>query len=58
MTKELSVENLRRRAEPSGLHCKTTEELTPLEGIIGQGRAVKALRFGLDIKEEGFNIYV
>lgn len=58
MIKELSVENLRRRAEPSGLHCKTTEELTPLEGIIGQGRAVKALRFGLDIKEEGFNIYV
>lgn len=58
MIKELSVENLRKRAEPSGLHCKTTKELTPLEGIIGQRRAVKALRFGLDIKEEGFNIYV
>jgi lon-related putative ATP-dependent protease len=58
MIKELSVENLRKRAEPSELHCKTTKELTPLEGIIGQRRAVKALRFGLDIKEEGFNIYV
>jgi hypothetical protein len=29
-----------------------------LETIIGQARAVKALRFGLGIKERGFNIYV
>jgi lon-related putative ATP-dependent protease len=33
-------------------------ELEPLTEIIGQDRAVKALHFGLDIKEEGFNIYV
>jgi lon-related putative ATP-dependent protease len=29
-----------------------------LKEIIGQGRAVKALRFGLRIKTKGFNIYV
>jgi lon-related putative ATP-dependent protease len=29
-----------------------------LEEIVGQERAVKALKFGLDIKEQGFNIYV
>jgi lon-related putative ATP-dependent protease len=40
------------------MHCETTEELTPLEGIIGQERAVRALLFGLEIKEQGFNIYV
>jgi len=38
--------------------CETTKELSPLEQIIGQERAVKALKFGLDIKERGFNIYV
>lgn len=38
--------------------CDSTEELSPLEGIIGQDRALRALRFGLNIKEQGFNIYV
>ena len=33
-------------------------ELQPTEEIIGQDRAQKALRFGLEIREKGFNIYV
>jgi len=40
------------------MSCKTTRELAPLEEIIGQERAVRALKFGLGIKEKGFNIYV
>ncbi|MDQ1279230.1 MAG: hypothetical protein QG670_490 [Thermoproteota archaeon] len=40
------------------MSCATTEDLPILGGIIGQDRAVKALKFGLDIKERGFNIYV
>jgi len=40
------------------MRCESTEDLAPLEGIIGQERAVRALKFGLDIKEQGFNIYV
>jgi lon-related putative ATP-dependent protease len=40
------------------MSCKTTKELAPLEEIIGQERAVRALKFGLGIKEKGFNIYV
>ncbi len=55
---ELPFEKLRRKVEPAGMHCETTKDLTPLEGIIGQERAVRALKFGLDIKERGFNIYV
>jgi lon-related putative ATP-dependent protease len=55
---ELSVEKLRRTVDPHLMHCATTDEVVPLEGIIGQERAVKALKFGLDIKEQGFNIYV
>jgi len=58
MLKELSPEELRRECDPRLLKCKTTKEIQPLEEIIGQDRAVKALRFGLEIKERGFNIYV
>ena len=56
--KELSPEQLRKEISPGEIKCTSTEELSPLEGIIGQERAVKALQFGLDIQEHGFNIYV
>ena len=58
MLNELPPEKLRREYERSLLSCETTEELSPLEGIVGQERAVKSIRFGLNIKEHGFNIYV
>jgi len=58
MVKELPVDKLRRICDPKVLGCETTEELEPLETIIGQERAVRALEFGLGIKELGFNIYV
>ena len=57
MTSELSVEMLRKTVEPSGM-CATTEDLTPLKEVIGQKRATRALKFGLEIKQVGFNIYV
>lgn len=57
MSRKLSIDQLRLEFDSTLLRCETTEELTPLEGIIGQERAVRALRFGLDIKEKGFNIY-
>ncbi|MEM2913880.1 MAG: ATP-binding protein, partial [Candidatus Bathyarchaeia archaeon] len=56
--KELQPENLRKECDPKTLVCETTEEIFPLEEIIGQERAVRALKFGLEIKERGFNIYV
>jgi lon-related putative ATP-dependent protease len=40
------------------MRCKTTQELAPLREIIGQERAVRALKFGLGIRDQGFNIYV
>ena len=58
MNEELPPEKLRRVCDPSILPCERTEDITPLEGIIGQERAVRAVKFGLDIKERGFNIYV
>lgn len=50
----LSSEALRKEIDPETMHCRTTEELSPLEGIIGQERAVKALKFGLDINDGEF----
>jgi lon-related putative ATP-dependent protease len=38
--------------------CNSTEELKPIQGIIGQDRALSALKFGLNILRPGFNIYV
>ncbi len=55
---ELSPEKLRLVCEPSSMQCETTEDLTPLKEIIGQERAVRALKFGIGIRDHGFNIYV
>jgi len=57
MLSELPFERLRRECDPRLMRCETTEELAPIGEIIGQERAVKSLKFGLDIKERGFNIY-
>ena len=38
-----------RRTDISTLNFKTTAELQPLDGLIGQHRALGALRFGTQI---------
>ncbi|MBN2073097.1 MAG: AAA family ATPase, partial [Actinobacteria bacterium] len=58
MTIELSADRLKYEFDYKKLNCSSTEELSPLEGIIGQDRAVKALKFGLNIENGGFNIFV
>ena len=58
MNEELSAEQARRTCEDVTFDCKTTAELTPLEQIIGQDRAVRALQFGLNIEKKGFNVFV
>ena len=58
MVKELPPESVRKTCDPSVMRCKTTQELAPLRQIIGQERAVRSLKFGLGIRDQGFNIYV
>src|SRR3989304_5858126 len=58
MVNELPAEKLRRECDASFMRCETTQELVPLREIIGQERAVRALKFGIGIREHGFNIYV
>src|SRR2546428_14139262 len=54
---ELPPENLRVEFPADALECETSEELGAVEGIIGQDRALQALRFGLEMKGKGFNVY-
>ncbi|MCX7711028.1 MAG: AAA family ATPase [Clostridia bacterium] len=56
--RELPYNMLRNECDARSLSFKDTSELEPLKGIIGQGRAVKALEFGLRIKTRGYNIYM
>lgn len=57
MIAPLPPEKMRHALDSSRIDCKSTDQLTPLKEIIGQDRAIKALEFGLNIQEEGFNIY-
>ncbi len=58
MIKALSLKDYRAVYKPDQVGCSTTETLRPTDEIIGQERAQKALRFGLEIQETGFNIFV
>jgi hypothetical protein len=58
LVNQLPVEKLRNVCDASFLHCESTKDLVPLSEIIGQERAVRALKFGLGIKDHGFNVYV
>jgi predicted ATP-dependent protease len=52
------VARLRRECPASAFKFKTTASLKPLDGTVGQGRAVRAMEFALDIEAEGFNLFV
>ncbi len=58
MVNQLPIEKLRNVCDASFLHCESTKDLVPLSEIIGQERAVRALKFGLGIRNHGFNVYV
>ncbi len=58
MITELPVEKYRKYCDPKSLGFISSEEIVVTQTIIGQERAVRALHFGMGIKEKGFNIYV
>uniref|UniRef100_A0A7V3VUA6 endopeptidase La n=1 Tax=candidate division WOR-3 bacterium TaxID=2052148 RepID=A0A7V3VUA6_UNCW3 len=55
---ELKPEQLRWQCKPEILKFKSTEDLALCEGIIGQPRAIDALKLGLNVKYPGYNIFV
>jgi ATP-dependent Lon protease len=55
---ELPIERLRWRCSPEVFSFRSTDEILACEEIIGQQRAVDAIRQGLEIKSPGYNIFV
>ncbi|MGB2079192.1 MAG: Lon protease family protein, partial [Vibrio sp.] len=44
-------------ADLSGFTCKSTKDIPPIDEIMGQERAQKAVEFAMSIKDKGYNIY-
>jgi len=55
---EVPVEKLRWRCDPNSLPMDSTEAIEPCKEIIGQERALEAIRVGLEIGSIGYNIFV
>ena len=55
--KPLTVEQLRRICDPGDFDFTSTADLPPLEVVVGQERAVKAVSFGIDIESPGYHMY-
>ncbi|MFW6016726.1 MAG: AAA family ATPase, partial [bacterium] len=57
--KRLMIEDLKQKCDTNILDFKTTEDIEPFEkGIIGQKRAVNAIDLGLNLKQDGYNIFI
>ncbi|MCW8973345.1 MAG: AAA family ATPase, partial [Gammaproteobacteria bacterium] len=57
-SKKIPADSLVNCCNPEQFDFKTTAELDDLTEIIGQARAVKAVHFGINIRREGYNLYV
>ncbi|MGE5675878.1 MAG: AAA family ATPase [Mycobacterium leprae] len=54
----LQPEELCRKWDASQLRFSTTQELSDLEGLVGQERAAGALQFGIAMRGPGHGVYV
>jgi len=55
---EVPPEQLRWQCDLSLFTFETTREMAPLEGVIGQERALHALELGVELHAPGYNIFV
>jgi predicted ATP-dependent protease len=56
--KKLSAEQARRRCDPAHFQFETTAELDPERQVFGQARALRALEFGINMPNPGYNTFV
>ncbi len=56
--KELKPADLRWKCDPNIFEFDSTGDLEPIEGILGQKRAMRAIKLGVDLKSPGYNIYI
>ena len=55
---EVKLPDLRCLCDPSLFDFETTADIEPLDQVIGQERAVRAITFGLEMKSTGYHIFV
>ena len=55
---ELEADELRWHCHPKYIGVKSTADIKPSKEIIGQERALRALRLGLEMKHPGYNVFV
>ena len=57
--KELAAKDLRLRVDPKGIDVDFTRELCPVKhGVVGQERAIEAIKFGVGMVDPEYNVYV
>ncbi len=55
---ELQPDDLRWRCNPEIFSFDSTSDIEPIEGILGQERALKAIKLGVDLRGPGYNIFI
>ncbi len=54
----LEAGRLYRATDLSNLTFSTTADLSPIDGLVGQARALEAIQFGTRVDKAGFNLFV
>ncbi len=54
----VAPDRLRWRCDPEALDFGTTADVGPVQGVVGQDRAVESLEFGLETDAPGHNVFV
>lgn len=57
-TPKVPLEELRWKCDPDCMGFLTTDEVAAFREVVGQLRGLEALKVGLEIEAEGYNIYV
>ena len=57
-TSKVPFSELRCLCDPAMFDFETTADIEPLDQVIGQERAVRAITFGLEMKSAGYHIFV
>lgn len=58
MARRLKPDELTHRCDPHTLPFASTAQLEPIEGMIGQERALAATVFGIGMRHPGYNLFV
>jgi len=55
--KSLDADALYTACPLDTLDFKTTKDVSPLDGVIGQARALEAIRFAIGMRHDGYNLF-